>query len=177
MSFKGLKVIALLCLGTSSLLANNIASAEEQGSLGKINGQTFTQQQLAAFARSTAPQADLKNPEILKQVVQGYVSRELLYQQAVSKNLDKHPAVQLALDEQRRAIIAKTLIGEITKANPIKEKDVRAFYDSEVKKRGESKNVAPYEKVRGQLASAMQERLVSAYIAELQKKAKLDIGK
>lgn len=177
MSFKGLKIIALLCLGTSSLLANNIASAEDTQALGKINGQSFTQAQLVAFARNTAPQADLSDENVRKQIIQSYIGRELLYQQAVAKNLHKHPGVQLALAEQQRAILTQSLIAELAKANPIKEKDLRAIYDNEVKNAADAKKVAPYEQVRNKLATAMQDRMISAYISELQKNAKLDFGK
>ncbi len=177
MSFKGLKVVALLCLGTSSALLNNTVNAEETGQIGTINGQPFTQSQLMTYARATAPRANLQDPETRKQVLEGYVGRELLYQQAVQNKLDQLPSVKLAIEEQRHAIIARALIAQLTRSNPISDKDLRAFYDNETKKRQDGKKLAEFETIRPQLMAILQDRMVGAYVAELQKKAKLEFAK
>jgi len=176
MSFKRLKIAALLCLGSTFALLNNAVSAEETGQIGTINGQSFTQSQLMAYARATAPRANLLDPDTRKQVLEGYIGRELLYQQAVQKKLDQLPGVKLAIEEQRHAIIARALVAQLTRSNPISDKDLRTFYDNESKKRKDDKKLPEFETIRPQLMAILQDRMVGAYVAELQKKAKLDFA-
>ncbi len=176
MSFKQLKRITAVCVCASSLLTVNTASAEGGSKIGSLNGETITQEQVLAYARAAAPTANLQDEKVQKQVLNNYIGRELLYQAAVGKKLDQIPAVQQAIEEQRRALLAQALVEQLTQANPITEKDLRAFYDSEAKKRPDAK-IAEYEKIRPQLAAVLQDRLVNAYVMKLKEQAKLQFDK
>ncbi|MBI3773876.1 MAG: peptidyl-prolyl cis-trans isomerase [Gammaproteobacteria bacterium] len=99
-----------------------------------VNGQNVTQSQYITYVRSETPNSNLNlnDPAVQNQLFDTFLKREILFQEAQAKKVDQDPGVIAVLEEQRRAVITKALVGQLLQANPIKEEQVKAFYDKEV---------------------------------------------
>ena len=116
----------------------SIAQAEEKNVIVTVNGKAVTQTQLYAYIKNTAPKSDIKDPKVNQQLLQAYIGRELLYQEAITKKIDQPDAVQAILTEQQHAFITQLYVSQILKANPVTKEQVKAAYDKEVKKLGKA---------------------------------------
>ena len=170
--------LSLLILGTSI----TATAAETDKVLGSINGQAITQNQFLTYIRLTAPRSDLKDKNVQQKLLQAYVGRELLYQDALTRKIDQIDLVKKVIEEQRHSIISKALASEILKAKPITEAQLRTIYDQKIAKLvknektdGEAKQLPPFEQVKGRISQSLQDKMISEYVGELFKKAKIEI--
>ena len=151
------------------------AFAAEDKTVAIINGDPVMTSELLTYSKVKNAKADLSNDDVRKQMIQAYVSRELLFQDAVAQKIDQLPIVKLALENQRHEIISQALIAKIIKDNPVTEEQLRSIYDQKVAEQKDSKTEIPtYEQVKPQLAKLMFEQSVAKYIQTLQKKAKIE---
>ncbi len=110
------------------LLAQGQAQAESgpAGAAGPkviavINGQNVTNADFGTFVSTrigqNASSANL-NPQQLNALQDEYINRELVYQDAVAKGLDKNPEVIIAIENQRHNIIAGYALRQIASVPP-----------------------------------------------------------
>ena len=151
------------------------AFAAEDKIIALINGDPVMTSELLTYAKVKNAQADLSNDDIRKQMIQAFVGRELLFQDAVAQKIDQLPIVKLALENQRHEVISQALIAKIIKDNPITEEQLRSVYDKKVAEQKDSnKEIPTFEQIKPQLAKLMFEQTVAQYIQTLQKKAKIE---
>ena len=151
------------------------AFAAEDKAVAIINGDPVMTSELLTYAKVKNARADLSNDVIRKQMIQAYVGRELLYQDAIAQKMDQLPIVKLALENQRHEVISQALIAKIIQDNPVTEDKLRAAYDKKAAElKADNKEMAPFEQVRPQIAKMMIEQTVAQYIQTLQKKAKIE---
>ncbi len=151
------------------------AFADEDRTVAIINGDPVMASELLTYAKVKNAQADLSNDDIRKKMIQAYVGRELLYQDAVEQKIDQLPVVKLALENQRHEVISQALIAKIIKDNPITEEQIRSLYDQKAAEQKASKQeIPPYEQLKPKIANMMFEQSVAKYINALQKKAKIE---
>lgn len=117
---------------TLSLSSVAMAELENDRVLAKINGNPVNASDLLAYAKIKNPAANLQDPNVRQQLITAYVGRELLFQEALEKKLDKEEIVQVALKNQRREVISQALVAQIIKDKPITEADLKAYYDKQV---------------------------------------------
>jgi len=166
-------------LSVSALLFSALtlpgAFAAEDKTIAIINGDPVMTSELLTYAKVKNAQADLNNDEIRKQMIQAFVGRELLFQEAVAQKIDQLPIVKLALENQRHEVISQALIAKIIKDNPVTEEQLRSFYDKKVAEQKDSnKEIPTFEQIKPQLVNLMFEQSVAQYIQTLQKKAKIE---
>ncbi|MCC6302723.1 MAG: peptidylprolyl isomerase [Gammaproteobacteria bacterium] len=86
-----------------------------------INGQNVTNADFGTFVSTrigqNASSANL-NPQQLNALQDEYINRELVYQDAVAKGLDKNPEVIIAIENQRHNIIAGYALRQIASVPP-----------------------------------------------------------
>lgn len=124
--------ISTIVLGVA-LTSTAQAEIENDRVIAKINGEAVKISDLLAFAKQRNPSSDLKDPAIKQQVITAYVSRELLYQEALKQKLDKEDIVQVALKNQRREVISQALMARIVTKNPITDADLKKIYNEKIK--------------------------------------------
>lgn len=170
--------LAFLFIGYST--ASSAAEPDEV--IGKINDKPITKNQLLTYIEFNAPKSNLQDPEIKNRVLQSFIGRELLYQEGLNKKLDQSDMVKQVIKEQRHAVISQALAGEILKASPITEEQLRAIYDKQIseitkneKTDGKPTQLPAYEQVRGRIGKSLQDKMISEYIGELFKKAKIEL--
>jgi len=120
--------VLLTAAMTGLLLAQIPAHAESDPADGAgpkviavINGQNVTSADFGTFVstrigQSVAP-ANL-NQQQLSALQEEYINRELVFQDAVSKGLDKNPEVVIAIENQRHNIIAGYALRQIASVPP-----------------------------------------------------------
>ncbi len=151
------------------------AFADEDKAVAIINGDPVMTSELLTYAKVKNARADLSNDKIRKQMIQAYVGRELLYQDAIAQKMDQLPIVKLALENQRHEVISQALIAKIVQENPLTEESVRATYDKKVAElKADNKEIPSYEQVKPQIAELMIKQTVAEYIQTLQKKATIE---
>lgn len=86
-----------------------------------INGQNVTSADFGTFVSTRIGQnvssANL-NPQQINVLQDEYINRELVYQDAVAKGLDKNPEVIIAIENQRHNIIAGYALRQIASVPP-----------------------------------------------------------
>jgi len=151
------------------------AYAEDDKTVAIINGDPVKTSELLTYAKVKNAKADLSNDDVRKQMIQAYVGRELLFQEAVAQKIDQLPIVKMALENQRHEVISQALIAKIIQDNPLTEEKVRALYDQKAaEQKANNKEMPAYEQIKPQIAKAMIEQTVAQYIKTLQKKAKIE---
>ncbi len=125
----------------------------------------------------------MQDEKVQQQLLQAYVGRELLYQDALEKKLDQSEIVKKIMNEQRHSIISKALASEIIKSQPITKEQLRAIYDQQIESivkneetGGEAKELPSFEQVSGRIAQSLQDRMISEHISILFKKAKIEMN-
>lgn len=129
-----LTAIAAACL----LLAQGMARAETAPAaangapkiIAVINGQNVTNIDFVSFVNTRIGQnmnpASL-NQQQLNALLGEYINRELVYQDAVAKGLDKNPEVAAAIENQRHNIIAGYALRQLVSA-PLPDKALQDAY-------------------------------------------------
>ncbi len=131
-------MMTILALSAASLFAvqPKVTLGADNGAEGDqviavVNGTVLTMRDLAAYARTAQTRGQqISREEALK----GIIDRELVYQDALGKGLDKLPNVASELNNQRRTVMANVAIGEMLNGKPPNEAEMRKFYDENVGK-------------------------------------------
>ena len=104
--------------------------------IAEINGSKLTVADFQAYIRmrmQNAKQQETLSPVQRQKIFSEYINRELLYQEAVKKGLDRNEMINAEIQNQRRNIIVSFALRQLMQA-PIKESDIRAVYDKELAK-------------------------------------------
>jgi peptidyl-prolyl cis-trans isomerase C len=130
--FKRSTLVTLVSAALAGAPLSSFAAADPV--IAVVNGKNVTQSQYVTYLRIETPNSNLNlnDPAVQNQLFNAFIKREVLFQEAQTKKLDQDPGVIAVLEEQRRATITKALVGQLLQANPIKEEQIKAFYDKEV---------------------------------------------
>lgn len=132
-SKRGVMQLALVMATAPALFVGHSAHAQQlPGVVATINGQPVTQDQLLGYVRANTPQSNLQDPAVRNQVLQSYVGRELMYQDAMRLKIDQQPAVQAAIEEARRVVIAQAYVSQLMEEAPVTEEMAREIYNQQV---------------------------------------------
>jgi len=129
---KGLGAVAAAVLLMSFHAPGMAAGAADPTTtvIAVVNGQKLTQADFINFINSRlgeqARQVNL-NQQQMGMLFNEYVNRELIFQDAMKKGFDKVPEVNIALDNQRRTIVASYAIRQIVSA-PIPDDELEKAY-------------------------------------------------
>jgi peptidyl-prolyl cis-trans isomerase C len=129
--------ITLLILATGLVSLQGAAFAETPAGaapdtkvLAVINGQNATNADFATFINSRISQnmsASNLNQQQLNALLGEYINRELVYQDAVAKGLDKNREIMTAMENQRHNIIAGYALRQVANT-PISDKALQDAY-------------------------------------------------
>jgi len=122
---------ACLILTRGTAFAASAPAADvNQRVLAVINGQNVTNDDFGSFVATRVGQnvspANLTQQQ-LNALQDEYINRELLYQDAVAKGLDKNPEVLIAIENQRHNIIAGYALRQLVSV-PLSDKALQDAY-------------------------------------------------
>jgi peptidyl-prolyl cis-trans isomerase C len=124
-----LLALAAACL---AVLPTGYAADTKQKNAAVVNGAPIPQARIdfvakAQIAQSQGQQQD--GPEFRENIREIMITREILYQEALKRKLDKNPDYQLQLDLAKQQIILGVLFEDINKKTRPSEADVVKEYE------------------------------------------------
>lgn len=124
-----LLALAAICL---AVLPAGYAAAPKQKNAAIVNGVPIPQARIdfvakAQIAQSQGQQQD--GPEFRENIREIMITREILYQEALKRKLDKNPDYQMQLDLAKQQIILGVLFEDINKKAQPSDADVAKEYE------------------------------------------------
>jgi peptidyl-prolyl cis-trans isomerase C len=98
--------------------------------LVSINGTILTAKDLDAFMQAMA--ASRGQPMPREEALNTLIDRELLYQEALTKGMDKKPEVIQELNDQRRSMLANVAITDMLQAQPVTDEELHKVYQERI---------------------------------------------
>lgn len=153
--------------------------------LVKINNTTITKEDLnkEIEALPAFAQKMFEGEEGMTKLIDELIKKELLYQEAKKKGLDKDPAyIKKIADSQKLILISSLLEKEIEDKAKLSDKDVKDFYEKNkadlIDKSGKP---IEFDKIKDMLAQRLtaqkQKEVFDSYVENLKKSYKIDINK
>jgi peptidyl-prolyl cis-trans isomerase C len=124
---KQLLSAALVAFLASPVLAQNLAVVN--GKPVPISRVKALQQQVEASGRPVTP-------EVLDQIKQELIAREVFMQEARKRGLDASEDYKTQLELARQTILIRQLFADFQKKNPVTDADIKAEYDKFAKENG-----------------------------------------
>jgi len=130
-----------LALSVASILLATLfthsAFALDSKSVAAVNGKKISQKQYETLLRQVQAKAQQgkqgKQAPINRQVIlDELINREVLFQEAKKKKLDKDKQVLAILKQQKRNLLIQKLLSDSPAAKPVSEKELKAFYNKQV---------------------------------------------
>ena len=123
---KPLRIAALAA--ALALLPTSLLAAEV---LATVNGKKITQDDFAAYVRESG-MSQKAAQQNRNRIIEELVGRELVYQDALDKKLEKDPAVIAQIEELRYKVLLNAAVHKALARNPITEKELKTEYDHRV---------------------------------------------
>ncbi|MGE0081040.1 MAG: peptidylprolyl isomerase [Thiohalomonadaceae bacterium] len=109
-------------VGGALLLLSPLAFAADTDVVATVNGEPVTQAELERY-RAERPGASED------QLVDELVARELIYQDALRRGLDKDAEVKREMDEMRERVLMAAVVRQTLEKNPVSEEELKSEYD------------------------------------------------
>lgn len=179
-------LVFVLVLALGFVLAGCAKRENEKGQyLVKINNTTITKEDLnkEIEALPAFAQKMFEGEEGMTKLIDELIKKELLYQEAKKKGLDKDPAyIKKIADSQKLILISSLLEKEIEDKAKLSDKDVKDFYEKNkadlIDKSGKP---IEFDKIKDMLAQRLtaqkQKEVFDSYVENLKKSYKIDINK
>ena len=117
---KQLLSAALVALLASPVLAQNLAV---------VNGKPVPSSRVKALQQQVEASGRPVTPEVLAQIKEELIAREVFMQEAKKRGLDASEDYKSQLDLARQTILIRQLFADFQKKNPVTDADIKAEYD------------------------------------------------
>ena len=155
---KQLLSAALVALLAAPAFAQNIAV---------VNGKPVPSSRVEALKQQVEASGRPVTPEVLDQIKQELIAREVFMQEAKKRGLDAADEFKNQIELARQSILIRSLFADFQKKNPVTEADIQAEYDKFVAANGGKEYHARHILVE-------TEDQATALIAEIKKGAKFE---
>ncbi|MBI1812004.1 MAG: SurA N-terminal domain-containing protein [Nitrospirae bacterium] len=180
-----MKRFFVLVLALGFVFAGCAKKEEQKGQyLVKINGVTITKEDLKKEVEALPPFAQkmFEGEEGIARLIDELIKKELLYQEAKKKGLDRDAAyLKKVADSQKLILISSLLEKEIEDKAKLSDKDVRDFYEKNKADFMVQGKTIEFEKIRDMLAQRLtaqkQKEVFDGYVESLKKSYKIDVNK
>jgi peptidyl-prolyl cis-trans isomerase C len=132
-----------------------------------VNGQGISQARVDMLVRQRVAQGQPDSPELRRAILEDLVAREVVYQEAVKKGLDKNPEIRTQIDLATQSVMAGAFIQDMMKSNPVTDQTLQAEYDRIKTQLGDKEYKARHILVE-------KEEEAKAILAQLKKGAKFE---
>ena len=149
---------ALLALLAAPAFAQNIAV---------VNGKPVPSSRVEALKQQVEASGRPVTPEVLEQIKQELVAREVFMQEAKKRGLDASEEYKNQIELARQTILIRSLFADFQKKNPVTDADIKGEYDKFVAANGGKEYHARHILVE-------TEDQAKALIAEIKKGAKFE---
>jgi peptidyl-prolyl cis-trans isomerase C len=118
---------ALVALLAVPALAQNLAV---------VNGKPVPSSRVKALQQQVEASGRPVTPEVLAQIKEELIAREVFMQEARKRGLDASEDYKTQLELARQTILIRQLFADFQKKNPVTDADIKAEYDKFVKENG-----------------------------------------
>jgi len=165
-----MKKTLLSALISAALVSTVVAPAFAQN-VAIVNGKPVPTARVEALAQQLAKAGRPVSPEMMGQLKEEVIARELFMQEAQRQGLDANDDFKAQMELSRQAILIRELFGTFQKNNPVTDDEIKAEYDKFV-----AANSGKEYRARHILVE--KEEQAKAIIASIKKGAKFeDIAK
>lgn len=131
-----MKIKALVFVAAAAALTTTTAFAATQAF--RVNGDLITKTEQEDMIKAATARGQQRTEELENQVKQLLTQQSVLVQEAKKQRLDRKSDVRRAIERARESILMQALVEDYLKKNPVPESDVRALFDAEKKRWGDT---------------------------------------
>ena len=124
-----------LVVGVSLAIASTFALAAPTAVT--VNGKTISVQEQEKIINQIVKNGQKRTSELEVQVRNQLIQQEVLLQEANRLKLAQRSDVKDAIEASRDNVLINALIADFAKKNPVKDADVKKFYDDQKKAYGD----------------------------------------
>lgn len=126
-----MKNILTLAL-TMLLLAGNALTAHADDVVATLNGKKIMKKDLDTYIayREAVTQKKIDNPVAL---LNEYINREIMYQEAVKNKIDKDEKINYVLTQQKYDLFIQGMLSKTDVAKPVDDAEIQKLYDDKIK--------------------------------------------
>lgn len=180
-----MKRLLVLMLVLGFVITGCAKKEEPKGQyLVKIDGATITKEDLKTAVEALPPFAQkmFEGEEGVSRLLDELIKKELLYQEAKKRGLDKDAAYLKKVEDSRKLILISLLLEkEIEDKAKLSDREVKDYYEKNKADFVVQGKTVEFEKVKDMLAQRMtaqkQKEVFDAYVENLKKSYKIDVNK
>lgn len=131
-----MKLKALVFAAAAAALTTTTAFAATQAF--RVNGELITKTEQEDMIKAATARGQQRTEELENQVKQLLTQQSVLVQEAKKQRLDRKSDVRRTIERARESILMQALVEDYLKKNPVPESDVRALFDAEKKRWGDT---------------------------------------
>lgn len=150
----------------------------------KINDVAMTKEEITSEIDALPPFAQkmFEGEEGMTKLVDELIKKELLYQEAKKRGLDKDPAYKKKFEDSQKLILISTLLEkEVEEKAKVSDKDVQDFYEKNKADFTVDGKPLDFEKIKAMLAQRLtaqkQKEVFDSYVETLKKSYTIEINK
>jgi peptidyl-prolyl cis-trans isomerase C len=119
----------LLSALISAALVSTVAAPAFAQNVAIVNGKPVPTARVEALAQQLAKAGRPVSPEMMGQLKEEVIARELFMQEAQRQGLDANDDFKAQMELSRQAILIRELFGTFQKNNPVTDDEIKAEYD------------------------------------------------
>jgi len=185
------KTLIAIAIAASLIACSKAGEAPKKSTanyIAKVNNVEITAKDVTEELKTLPPQVRevFSSKEGLEQFVDELIKKELLYQEAKKKRLDRSEKLRLKIEEFKKLMMIELLLEEaVEKKSEVSEKEARDFYEKNKKDfvletKGKKEQIE-FEKIKElliqKLASEKQKDLFESYVDKLKNSNSIEINK
>lgn len=124
---------------------SNVAASKSSEAAATVNGFVISKSVVDQIVKTYVAQGQKDTPALRKSVLDNLINRQVLAQESLRLGLDKTPAAKTQLDLMRSNFLASLVLNDQVEKNPIKDADLKAEYDRQVKALGNTADLMQYK--------------------------------
>lgn len=94
-----------------------------------VNGSPISQSRIDILVKDRAAQGQPNSPELLKNIKEDLITREVIVQEATKKGLQNDPEIMTQMDLVKQGVLVRAYIQDYIKNNPVSDDALKAEYD------------------------------------------------
>ncbi|HKJ76601.1 MAG TPA: peptidylprolyl isomerase [Gammaproteobacteria bacterium] len=118
----------IFAAGLALALTGPLQAADDEV-LATVDGETITRAELEAYAQERG--ANVDDPKVQSRMLDEFIGRQLLYQDALRQDLDEDPEVQRELKQLRFQVLLGAAVRQAATQPPIGEERLRERYEQQ----------------------------------------------
>jgi peptidyl-prolyl cis-trans isomerase C len=144
-TFSPLRLLVGLFLSMSIYSLAQAQSKLPTGTAAIVNGISISEAAIDEAVKANIARGQQETPQLRKLVIESFINRELLAQDAAKQGLDKTAEARQQLNQARQNVLIELALGDNRQKHPVTEASVRAEYDRQIAALGNTSTLQEYK--------------------------------